>query len=162
MEIYEEKLAFPFFNILFLIFIAITGYFTYLAFIQLLSAPLSYHQEPLWLNLSMGVFFCFITFIVYQFRRLNVLLTHDKLEVSYGFFKHSILRIDIEDAYIDLLNPLFAYGGWGIRMGKHKGKSRLVYNIPGKKNIIISLKNSKREFVFSLNSPEHLMLVLKS
>lgn len=161
MKAYEEQLDFPFFSILLFIFLSNTLFFGYLSYQQLQGIPLSFNQEPLWFNLSMALLFSFFTFIIYQFRRLNVLLTHDKLEVSYGIFKHSILRTDIDEVYPDHLNPLFAYGGWGIRMGRHKSKSRLVYNLPGKKNVVISLKNSKREFVFSLNSPEHFILALK-
>lgn len=161
MKVYEEQLAFPIFSVLLFIFLSITLYFGYLSYHQLHGVHLPNNQEPLWFNLSMVLFFSFFSFIIYQFRRLSILLTHDKLEVSYGIFKHSILRTEIDEAYPDHLNPLFAYGGWGIRMGRHNSKSRLVYNLPGKKNIVISLKNSKREFVFSLNSPEHFMLALK-
>jgi hypothetical protein len=161
MKVYEEQLAFPFFSVLIIVFLAITLFFGYLSYNQWQGIDLSYHQEPLWFNLTMGLLFLVFTFTIYQFKKLCILLYHDKLEVSYGLFKRIVLRSEIETIYIDTLNPLLAYGGWGIRFGRYRGKSRIVYNLPGKKNLVAAIKNSNRELVFSVKDSEQFMLALK-
>lgn len=162
MKILEEQLLFPLFYLFFSIFVSIVLFFAYISYLQLQGIAPTYHQEPLWFNILMTLLFSFFTWIVYQFKTLKILLTDQVLEVSFGIFKRSILRTEIAKVYPDQLNPFFAYGGWGIRTGRHLGQRRLVYNLPGKKNIVIALKDKKHEFVFSVNSPEHFILVLKS
>jgi hypothetical protein len=162
MKIFEEQLLFPLFNILFSIFMVIVLFFAYLSYLQLQGIVPEFHQEPLWFNLFMTCLFIFFTWIVYQFKMLKVILTEQCLEVSFGVFKRTISRNEIERAYLDHLNSFLAYGGWGIRTGRYLGKRRWVYNLPGKKNIVIALKDSKYEFVFSVNNPERFILSLKS
>ncbi|TES83470.1 MAG: hypothetical protein E3J91_02070 [Hadesarchaea archaeon] len=54
------------------------------------------------------------------------------------------------------------YGGWGIRIGRVKGKWILVYNVIRCPRVVLSLREGRfREFVFSTKSPEQVIKVVK-
>ena len=57
---------------------------------------------------------------------------------------------------------MIRYGGWGIRIGRFGGRWRLIFNVIGKKGVLLQLNQGKfREFVFSTNSPKEIIKIIK-
>ena len=77
------------------------------------------------------------------FTRLTTLVTKEGLHYRFFpfHFKEKIIKIDEIMTYEQITyNPIFDYGGWGIRYGS-KGKA---YNVKGNIGVIILLKNGKK------------------
>ncbi len=76
----------------------------------------------------------------------KLVVSIDEAGVSYRFWPIQLKgkRIDwsnIEKAYIRTYQPLWEYGGWGIRWTFKNGKA---YNIKGNIGLQLELKNGKR------------------
>lgn len=108
------------------------------------------------------VLFFLLMFLVFlgvtiNFSRLSVKMTSRFIIVGYGVFQHAIPWKDVEDCYLDEASAI-RYGGWGIRIGRFKGKWRLVYNVIGSPRVVLLLKEGRfREFVFSTKKPEEVI-----
>ncbi len=111
-----------------------------------------------WFFLLMFLLFLGVTI---NFNRLVIRMTPRSIAVGYGIFKHTIIWENIEGCYLDEASTI-KYGGWGIRIGRVKGKWILVYNVIRCPRVVLSLREGRfREFVFSTKSPEQVIKVVK-
>ena len=111
----------------------------------------------------MCLFFVSMTYVVINFGKLVIKATSRSITVKYGIFKREIPWKNVVDFYLDEAGSLYAYGGYGIRIGRVNGKSRLVYNVLGGERVVLVLKKGRfNEFVFSTNNPDAVMAVVKS
>ena len=117
---------------------------------------------PDWFYLMMCLFFVLMTFVIVNFSKLVIKATSKSLTVAYGMFKRVIPWEDIADCYPDEVSVFGHYGGYGIRIGRVNGKTRLVYNVLGGERVVLGLKKGRfNEFVFSTNNPDAVMDVIK-
>jgi hypothetical protein len=120
--------------------------------------PIGADPAPNWFFLLMFLLFLGVTI---NFSRLSIKTTPQFIVVGYGILKHTIPWENIEDCYLDKASAI-RYGGWGIRIGRVKGKWRLVYNLIGSPRVVLSLNRGKfREFVFSTNNPQKVVAIVK-
>ncbi|MBE0516747.1 MAG: hypothetical protein IBX41_05080 [Methanophagales archaeon] len=135
-----------------------TAGFLFVLVYQGLVGPLGDRPAPNWFFLYMVLFFLAITA---NFSRLSIKMTPRSVVVGYGIFKRTIFWENIERCYLDAASSI-RYGGWGIRIGRVKGKWRLVYNVIGGPRVVLSLKRGWfGEFVFSTRNPEEVMRVVR-
>ena len=91
--------------------------------------------------------------IFFLIARLISRIDKDGITVRFIPFHFKQIKynwIDIESCEIRKYNPIFEFGGWGIRYG-FKGKA---YNIKGNKGIQLRLKNGRRILIGTQNSVE--------
>ncbi len=125
---------------------------------QIFVGPVGTRPAPNWFFLIM---FLLCLFLTINFSNLIIRMTSRFISVSYGIFKYNILWGNIADCYLDEASTI-RYGGWGIRIGRVKGRWRLVYNVMGGSRVVLSLKKGKfREFVFSTGDPQRVMEMVK-
>jgi len=154
-SIYEEKI---FSKWITGILAAVTVGFLFVLIYQILVEPIGTRPAPNWFFLLMFLLFLGVTI---NFSRLVIGMTPRFISVGYGILKHTVLWGNIEDCYRDE-DSTIRYGGWGIRIGRVKGKWRLVYNVIGGPRVVLSLREGRfREFVFSTNNPEEVIKVVK-
>lgn len=155
-NLYEEKICSKWWMTS--ILSAFTAGFLFVLVYQILVGPIGSCPAPNWFFLLMFLLFLGV---VINFSRLNIRITHLFVKVSYGIFKHIIPWENVENCYLDEAS-IIRYGGWGIRIGRVKGKCRLVYNVIGAPRIVLSLKKGKfKEFVFSTEKPEEVMNIIR-
>jgi hypothetical protein len=125
---------------------------------QTIVGPISIPPAPNWFFLVMFLLFLGLTV---NFSNLNIKMTPRYITIRYGIHRHNIPWENIEDCYLDEASTI-RYGGWGIRIGKVKGKWRLVYNVIGGPRVVLSLNKGKfKEFVFSTNNPQKVIEIVK-
>ena len=160
-EIYQETIPFPIGRVVVVIMVGITALFLFLFIYQLTSGPIGDSPAPDWFYLVMLVIFAGVTVLTTNFTRLTISMTPDAITVTYGRFKYTIPWYKIAGCYLDK-NPGIAYGGWGIRISKAKGKSVLVYSVIGSPRVILELKEGRfRQFAFSTKHPEEVMAIVQ-
>ena len=160
-EIYQETIPFPVGRLIVVIMVGITALFLFLFIYQLTSGPIGDSPAPDWFYLVMMAVFAGVTVLTTNFTRLTISMTPDAITVAYGRFKYTIPWYKIEGCYLDK-NPGIAYGGWGIRISKAKGKSVLVYSVIGSPRVILELKEGRfRQFAFSTKHPEEVMAIVQ-
>ena len=160
-EIYQETIPFPVGSLVLVIMTGITALFIFLFVYQLTIGPVGDRSAPNWFYLIMLVIFAGVTVLMTNFTKLAVSLTPDAITVAYGRIKYTIPWHNIAGCYLDK-NPGIVYGGWGIRLGKARGKSVLVYNVIGSPRVILELKEGRFEqFAFSTKHPEEVMAVVQ-
>lgn len=114
-------------------------------------------EPPNWFNFVMFLIFGLVSWLVLNFRQLEVCLTGQGIEVGYGQFRHRQQWLNIEGVTRDS-KPGLKYGGFGIRLTWSGGKPVLVYNTIGAPAVELKLKQgrySKR--VFSTRRPEEVI-----
>lgn len=154
-NIYEEKIFSKWITV---ILVSVTVGLLFVLVYQILLEPIGTRPAPSWFFLIMFLLFLGVTI---NFSRLTIRMTHRSLSVGYGIFKRTILWENVENCYLDEASTI-RYGGWGIRIGRVKGKWRLVYNVIGWPRAVLSLKKGRfKEFVFSTKNPEEVMNVVK-
>jgi hypothetical protein len=137
---------------------AFTSIFLFIVVYQILVGPLGDSPAPNRLFAFMALLFLGITI---NFSRLSIKMTSRSAIVGYGICKRTIPWEDIERCYVDEASSI-RYGGWGIRIGRVKGKWRLVYNVIGAPRIVLSLKSGwYKEFVFSTQNPDEVMTIVR-
>lgn len=152
--LYQEKLKSKWITIIFLLFSLI---FLFFILYQFFIGPLGNNPAPNWVLIIMFLIFMFLAL---NFISLVIQVTPEFIIVGYGIFKHRIALDDIEDIYSDK-SSFVNYGGWGIRLGRVKGRWRLVYNIPKASQVVLSMKKGIfKEFVFSTENPDELMSII--
>jgi len=155
-NLYEEKISSKWWMTG--ILTAFTAGFLFALVYQILVGPIGTHPALNWFFSPM--FLLFLGAAI-NFSRLTIRITHLSVKVSYGIFKHTITRENIKDCYLDETS-IISYGGWGIRIGRFKGKWRLVYNVIGVPRVMLSLKKGKfKEFVFSTEKPEEVINIIR-
>ena len=161
-EIYREVVVFAMGRAIIVLFMVLTVFFLAMFVSQILEEPVGSKPAPDGFYLLMCLFFVFMTFVVINFSKLVIKATSRSITVAYGLFKHVIPWEDIADCYKDESSALGSYGGYGIRIGRVNGRTRLVYNVLGGERVVLVLNKGKfNEFVFSTNNPEAVMGVIK-
>ena len=157
-EIYEETIPFPLMKVVLGVFIACTllflGLFVYQGFVgQVGSNP-----APNWVYLIMFLWFAGFSALVRNFNKLAINITTQSITVGFGAFKRVTPWENVRGCYLHQASAIGSYGGWGIRMGKVKGKWTLVYNVIGCPAIVLELEEGRfKEFVFSTRNPDGVM-----
>ena len=160
-EIYQETIPFPIGRVVVVIMVGITALFLFLSIYQLTSSPVGDRPAPDWFYLVMMAVFAGVTVLTANFTRLTISMTPDAITVAYGRFKYTIPWYKIAGCYLDK-NPGIAYGGWGIRITKVKGKWLLVYNVIGSPRVILELKSGRfGQFAFSTKHPDEVLNIVK-
>ncbi|MBZ9571784.1 hypothetical protein KJA15_00360 [Patescibacteria group bacterium] len=137
---------------------AFTAGFLFVLVYQILVGPVGTRPASNWFFLLMFLLFLGVTI---NFSRLSIRITHLSVKVSYGIFRHIITWENIKNCYLDEAS-IIRYGGWGIRIGRVKGKWRLVYNVIGAPRVVLLLKKGRfKEFVFSTEKPEEVMNIIR-
>ncbi len=96
-----------------------------------------------------------------NFSRLTIRITSQEITIRYGAFGYTQLWSNVKDLIFDDTS-IIKYWGWGIRIGRFGGKWRLIFNIIGKKGVLLQLNQGRfREFVFSTNSPEEIIKIVR-
>lgn len=154
-NIYEEKIFLKGTTGVLAVF---TAGFLFALVYQILVEPIGVRPAPNWFFLLMFLLFLGV---MINFSRLVIRMTPRSIAVGYGIFKRTIIWENIEGCYLDEASTI-RYGGWGIRIGRVKGKWRWVYNVIGGPRVVLSLREGRfREFVFSTKSPEQVIKVVK-
>ncbi len=154
-NIYEEKV---FSKGITGILAPITIVFLFILVYQIFIGPIGTRPAP---NLFFLIMFLLCLFLTINFSNLIIRMTPRSVFVSYGIFKYNISWENIADCYLDEASTI-RYGGWGIRIGRVKGRFRLVYNVMGGPRVVLSLKKGKfREFVFSTSDPQRVIGIVK-
>ncbi len=152
--IYEERL---FSKLNAVLFAVIVGVLLYVLIYQLLIEPLGTDPAPNEFFVFMILLFAVIGI---NFSTLKIAVDYKNVTVGYGMIKNTIPREDIEKCFLDQTNAIL-YGGWGIRIGRIKGKWRLIYNTVGDPRVVLVLKNRwYKEFVFSTRNPQEIIKLL--
>ena len=161
-EIYREEIPFPIGRLMVWIMTGITALMLYLFIYQTTTGrPVGNEPAPDWVYLVMVVVFAGMTVLIKNFTRLTIGMTPDALTVAFERIKYTIPWHNIAGCYQDN-NPGIVYGGWGIRSGRARGKSVLVYNIIGPKRVILELKKGRfKQFAFSTRRPEEVMVIVQ-
>lgn len=155
--IYEERIPFPLVKLVLGLFVVLAILFLAMLLYQVLVSPLGPRPAPDWFWLLMFLWFSGITVFVVNFRKLTITITSQSVVVSFGRLKRVIPWDNVSGCYIDKA-PALSYGGWGIRMGRVRGKWRYVYNIIGCSGIVLELNRGRfREFVFSTRHPAEIL-----
>ncbi len=153
--IYEERLYSPW-N---LIIIGAVGLVLLAALVwQLLFGPLGTRPAPSWFLAAIAALFLALWI---NFSALTVRVTMDGLCVGYGIIRHRIRWHDICDCRPDE-SSMAAYGGWGIRIGRVGGKTRLGFTTPGVPRVVVEKRQGRcLEFAFSTRNPEAVMRAIR-
>lgn len=161
-EIYREVVVFTMGRVVIVLFMVLTVFFLAMFISGLVSGSTGDEEVSEWFYLAMCLFFVFMMFIIVNFGKLVIKATSKSLTVAYGLFKHVIPWENVADCYPDAVSALGNYGGYGIRIGRVNGRTRLVYNVLGGERVALVLKRGKfGEFVFSTNNPDEVMAVIK-
>jgi hypothetical protein len=92
-----------------------------------------------------------------NFSAIRIRLTDVDVAVSYGLFGKTLAWNDVASCEIDA-GAVLRYGGWGIRLGRIRGKTVWVYNTFGGTRVAFLPKGSRRSgLVVSTRNPEQLM-----
>lgn len=152
--IYEEKI---FSKLNAVIFAVLVGVLLYVLIYQLLVEPLGTDPAP---NEFLFFMILLFAFIGINFSTLRITIDYQNVNVGYGIIKKSIPREEIEKCYLDETKAIL-YGGWGIRIGRVKGKWRLIYNTVGDPRVVLVLRGGwHKEFVFSTQNPQVIIKLL--
>lgn len=111
------------------------------------------------LYLFMFILFLFLTL---NFSALSITVDEGELWVSFGISRKRYPFSGITGVRRDTTSAI-SYGGFGIRMVRIEGRSRLAYTVPRVPRIVISLEGFRfDEFVLSTRNPEDLMAIIKT
>ena len=161
-EIYKEIIPFPLATLIIGVFAAISLSLLVLLLYQVLSGPVGDDPAPDWFYLIMFLLFAGLTYLVTNFNKLSIKITTQSITVGYGVLRRTIPWDDVKGCYQDEVSAIGSYGGWGIRMGKVKGRWRLVYNVMGCPTVVLELDKGRfKEFVFSTRNPEMVLEIAK-
>ena len=161
-EIYKEIIPFHLATLIIGIFAAISLSLLVLLLYQVLGGPVGDNPAPDWFYIVMFLFFAELTYFVTNFNKLAIRITTQSITVGYGILRRTIPWDDVNGCYQDESSAIGSYGGWGIRMGKVKGRWRLVYNVMGCPTVVLELDKGRfKEFVFSTRNPEMVLEIAK-
>jgi hypothetical protein len=143
-------------------FTAILGFvsavFLFAALYQVLIGPIGENPAPNGLYILMALLFLALAI---TFSTLVIKLSPRSIIVGFGLIERTIPWELIERCYVDEVTSL-RYGGWGIRIGRVRGKWRLVFNIIGAPRVVLALKRGGfDEFVFSTRHPDEVVRIIR-
>ena len=102
-----------------------------------------------------------ICLIMINFSKLTIRITSQEITIKYGIISHNQSWTNVSDVILDETS-IIKYGGWGIRIGRFGGKWRLIFNVIGKKCLLLQLNQGRfHEFVFSTTNPEEIVKIIK-
>lgn len=154
-EYYRETLFSRFITA---IFTVVIGWLLYSLLHQVFVGPLGSRPAS---NQFLLVMILFFIVLAVNFSRLSIVVNSQGVMVGYGVLKHRIPWDNIGGCYTDETSAVM-YGGFGIRLGRVKGKWRIVYNVIGGPRVVLQLKRGwYREFVFSTKNPEAIMGIIR-
>jgi hypothetical protein len=160
-EIYREKVPFTVGKLILALMIGLALMFLALFLYQLIVSPVGERPAPDWYYLVMFFIFSIVGALVANFRELTVLATARFISVAYGRIKYTIAWENIEGSYLDDKTGI-AYGGWGIRIARARGKSVLVFNVIGPPRVVLELNKGRfDQFAFSTWHPEEIMVMVQ-
>lgn len=158
--VYEEKVPFRFGYGIVALFLLISMWMFYIAFLQITKGPIGTKPAPTWFLIVFGISFLVFTWLVSQFTSLSIRIEEKTVLLCYGLFKVQLERENIEKVYLDTANPLLTYGGWGFRLGMFQGRPRKALNLPGYPCVVISRTDNRQELVFSTANPNEVIRIL--
>ncbi|WP_449400867.1 hypothetical protein [Chryseobacterium wanjuense] len=140
-NVFQEKSGFPKMIIILLVFQSIVAGF--ILFKE--------NESPL---IVIGITLPLIALFAFSFLRLN--LNQNYFEYSFfpfTFKPQKIMWNEIQEIQIVNTDPIWDFGGWGVRLSKKYGKAFITGN---NEIIFLKLKNGKRRS-FSVNNKEELL-----
>lgn len=112
--------------------------------------------------LIMAIVLAIMATIMLTFGRLSITITGDGVKVGFGRIVKRFPWDAISGCYQDDASAI-RYGGYGIKGGKYKGKTRMVFNITNAPRVVLVVKGSKfDEFVFSTKRPDEVIRIITS
>ncbi len=130
--------------------------------LALLTGIMFYAAVSLSPTLFYLVIFLLFFGITVIFVRLTITITSSCVTVSYGILKYTVPWENIEGCYHVDKSFASVYGGSGIYPIEVKGKSRLVYGVYGRPQVVLSLKKGRyKEIAFSTENPEAVIKIVK-
>ena len=146
---------------LWILFLAITIHINYLFFTNNSEFEIKYfilHNISIFLIVSLFYFFNLKTRIEeeaihFQFYPFHI----GFIDFKFKKMEKNIPFEAIEKMEVVKYNPLFDYGGWGIRFG---GMNTIAYNTMGNKGLMIYKKN-KEKVLIGTQKPEELKKVIE-
>ena len=154
-EVYYKEKVFSRFNTG--IFAVVVVLLLFVLIYQLTVGPFGSNPPT---NQTLIVIILIFAAIGVNFSTLNITINPEGLRVGYGLLNNTIPWKNIESSYLDKTSVIM-YGGWGIRLGRVKGKWRLVYNVfRGPRVVLVLKKGWYREFVFSTRNPQEVMRII--
>jgi hypothetical protein len=107
------------------------------------------------------IFFLFLE-ITATFFRLTITITPSSVSIGYGILTYTVLWENIKGCYHVNETLASIYGGSGIYPIEVRGKSRLVYGVYGRPQVVLSLKKGRfKEIAFSTENPEEILMIVK-
>ncbi len=160
-EFYRERIGFFWGWLAAVLFIGMTIMFLVLFFVQRSQGPIGDNPAPDWLYLVMPAFFFITGLLLLNFTSFTVSADARGITAGYGRFRYFVAWSNIESAELDLRPALFAFGGWGIRMGWRNGGWMVIYNVMGTPLMLLKLKQGKSKyFGFSTKRPDEVMALI--
>jgi hypothetical protein len=137
----------------------------FLGLVSLVTCGLAvYHfwVEPIdgWFLLGESLLMAAVTVFVYQFRRLEIIMTYQGITIKFDRIKKFIPWTDIESYRTITANKFLNSGGWKIRLGRSGWY--VMYTVIGKPRISLKLNSGKiRELLFSTANPQKVSGIIK-
>ncbi|MFW9856655.1 MAG: hypothetical protein ACFFFG_16510 [Candidatus Thorarchaeota archaeon] len=118
----------------------------------------SFHHPIL---IGISIIIIVICLVLINFSRMTIGLTSREITIRYGIFGRTESWQNVKAVTYDE-TPMIGYLGWGIRIIRFRGKWRLIFNVMGEKCVILHLNQGRfREFVFSTNSPDEIIKIIR-
>lgn len=110
----------------------------------------------------MAIVLAIMAAVMLTFSKLSITITGDGVRVGFGRIIKKFPWEAISGCYQDDASAI-RYGGYGIKGGKHKGKTRMVFNVTNAPRVVLVVKGAKfDEFVFSTRRPDEVIRVTSS
>ena len=106
-------------------------------------------------GIALASLILFFTLLIIWFRRivLETIITEEGIKIHYKglFTKKHFPKSDIIKVELVTYDPLWQYGGWGLRYSSKRG---WCYNVSGDKGCKLTLKNGKAVMIGTEQSEE--------
>ena len=123
-------------------------------------APIDNEAGLGWFFLAESIVMGAVAFLVYQFRRLEIVLTYQGIVIKFDRIKKSVSWIDIESYKSVTTGKFLNSGGWKFGLGKHGWY--VMYTVIGKPRISLKLNAGRiRELLFSTADPQEVSRIIK-
>jgi Ca2+/Na+ antiporter len=119
------------------------------------------------LDILAAAFFCFfILFLFYSvnYRILNIRLTSEYLELTFGIFKWTVPIDNIENCCLDEIPLLMRMGGAGIHFMVIRKRYRASFNFLEYSRVVIAFKRKAgpvRDISFSTRYPDDILRLIQ-
>ena len=123
-------------------------------------APIDNEPGLGWFFLAESMVMGSVSFLVYQFRRLEIILTYQGIVIKFDRIKKFISWIDIESYNSVTTSKFLNSGGWKFGLGKHGWY--VMYTVIGKPRMSLLLNSGKfKEVLFSTLNPQEITRIIK-